>query len=92
MERITANGFKVPRTLMRTIKRHVRKWIDREASVLFLPKNAEYSVHLEQQGAHRTRCQVQILIGSRKFQGTSEGHSAQDAVIDALAHAHIAAA
>lgn len=88
MNRITTNGVKLSKGLFSTIQRHVTKWIEGQSSVLFLPRDADYSVHLESEG-QRTSCRVRIHIGSREWTASSEAKSAQSAVIDALEHLHL---
>ncbi len=87
MSQITTAGVKPTRTVMRTIQRLLAKWIARESSG---PKEAQYSVHLEQEGTQRTNCRVRIQIGAREWDGQADGRSIQEALLNTLSHLHVA--
>jgi hypothetical protein len=64
-------GMKPARSLFRFVERQVEKWIERERSLLFLPRVAHYNVQVEKTAEHPLyQCAMRITIGSREWRST----------------------
>jgi hypothetical protein len=63
--------------MQRFVKRQVEKWIARDQSLLFLPRDRQGPFYA---------CEVQIKIGSREWESHEYGRSLQDALTQSLAH------
>lgn len=82
--RVYCSGMKMPRTLEKTVSKHVEKWIRRKQSLFFLSKNSYYVVNLNKESERFISCRLQVYIGDRQWMGFSEGRTVQDAVLNTL--------
>lgn len=84
-KQVVVYGVKPHRVLLRSIERQVEKWIEREQSLLFLPKHAEYRVEVEKEDTDPFfGCSLKIRIGSREWRSHEGGKTIQEAVSQAL--------
>lgn len=83
---ITFTGVNPPHATSKIIERHVQKWIDREQSLLFLPKRASFTVHIDREDYRFYICQIEVQVGSREWSGLEEGRSIHEAVLNTLKH------
>lgn len=74
-------GIKPTLELLVHISGMIEKWIEREQSLMFLPKISTYFVHLERQSFSRHfLCYFQVKIGSRQWQHQTSETSVPDAL------------
>lgn len=67
--KIRLMGVRPHKSFERLIDRRIEKWISREKSLLFLPKDSDYSVLIRRESDHFYLCQIQIQIGPRYWEG-----------------------
>lgn len=82
--KITFSGVNPPHATSKIIERQIQKWIDREQSLLFLPKRASYTAHIDREDYRFYTCHIEIQIGSREWSGIEEGRSIHEAVQNTL--------
>ncbi len=58
--RITFSGVNPPHAISKIIERHVEKWVNREQSLLLLPKRVLYSVHIDREDYRFYTCHIEI--------------------------------
>jgi hypothetical protein len=84
---IKLSGIKRTRPTLSCIRHQVEKWIEREQSLLFLPKLSQYDVTLTHDPDSMTyTCQIQVTIGSKKWFGVDTAKSLQESIARALRH------
>lgn len=81
---ISFTGVRVSRSNINIIKYHVEKWIQRQQTLMFRPKQTSYSVHVTKESDVYYSCHIEIRIGARHWSGIGEGRSIQDSVLNSL--------
>lgn len=82
--KITFSGVNPPDSTSKIVEHQIQKWIEREQSLLFLPKRASYTAHIEREDYRFYTCHIEIQIGSREWSGLEEGRSIHEAVQNTL--------
>lgn len=86
-KKVSFVGSNASRTALRAIKRKIEQWIAREQTLLFLPKDAQYSVEIKSgDGEEKFDCAIRVRIGSRQWAGQNIGRTVHEAVEHSLAH------
>lgn len=85
--RIRVFGTKPSKALMRFMKRQLEKWVEREQTLLFLPKDFSYEIKIDREPEESFfSCQISIRVGSREWTAYDGGKSIQVAFIRAYHH------
>ena len=83
--RVVFFGMKATRALQRYAERQVEKWIEREQTLLFLPKAAIFTVQVERSNEFpHYECAIEVKIGAREWRSIEGGRTLQDALKTAL--------
>ena len=78
-------GMKPTKTLERFVQKQIEKWINREQSLLFLPKKSFYEVTLEREiDPPSADCHLRIQIGTKIWESYDTGKTLQDALLKAI--------
>lgn len=87
---VTLSGFKLNRSILRHLEKRIEQWVEREQSLLFLPKVWNYSVQIDRGYTQPFySCWMKICIGSREWKSHESGHTLEDVLLRALNHLRI---
>jgi hypothetical protein len=78
-------GMKPTKAFERFVEKQVEKWISREQSLLFLPKESTYEVTFEREvDPPSADCHLRVQIGAKIWESYDTGKTAQEALLKAL--------
>ena len=85
--RVQFSGMRPTRSLQRDVERQIEKWIEREQSLLFLPRTGSFVAHIERTSEFPYyECALEIAIGAREWRSFEGGRTLHDALKSALRH------
>lgn len=83
--RLNVYDMKPSKSLQRMVQKQVEKWIAREQSLLFLPKECSYDVTIDREPhLSLTTCELRVHIGSKIWESHEVGKTAEHALIGAI--------
>jgi hypothetical protein len=78
-------GLKPTKALESFVQKQIEKWINREQSLLFLPKESSYEVTLEREiDPPSSDCHLRVQIGNKIWESYDTGKTVEDALLKAI--------
>jgi hypothetical protein len=84
--KIRLMGIRPHKALQCFIEKQIDKWVARERTLMFLPKESDYNVLFRKDGERFYLCQVQLRIGTKYWEGVASDKSLHKAFMQAIKH------